>query len=64
MCRGATRSPSKYFSFVVHLDGLKETHDIAVERKGVYDVAMNAIEAFRDAGCGVTPFAARPVKLL
>ena len=32
--------PSPYFAFVVHLDGLRETHDIAVERKGVYDVAI------------------------
>lgn len=42
--------PSRYFAFVVHLDGLRETHDIAVERKGVYDVAMKAITAFREAG--------------
>ena len=42
--------PSPYFSFVVHLDGLRETHDIAVERKGVYDVAIEAIEEFRRAG--------------
>ena len=50
--RKALRSiePSPYFSFVVHLDGLRETHDVAVERKGVYDVAIKAIEAFRDAG--------------
>ena len=42
--------PSPYFSFVVHLDGLRETHDVAVERKGVYDVAVRAIEEFRRAG--------------
>jgi hopanoid biosynthesis associated radical SAM protein HpnH len=42
--------PSTYFAFVVHLDGLRETHDIAVERKGVYDVAIAAIKAFRQAG--------------
>jgi hopanoid biosynthesis associated radical SAM protein HpnH len=42
--------PSPYFAFVVHLDGLRETHDIAVERKGVYDVAIKAIEEFRAAG--------------
>jgi hopanoid biosynthesis associated radical SAM protein HpnH len=42
--------PSPYFSFVVHLDGLKETHDVAVERKGVYDVAIKAIQEFRAAG--------------
>ena len=42
--------PSPYFCFVVHLDGLRETHDIAVERKGVYDVAIRAIREFREAG--------------
>jgi hopanoid biosynthesis associated radical SAM protein HpnH len=42
--------PSPYFSFVVHLDGLKETHDTAVERKGVYEVAVRAISEFRQAG--------------
>jgi len=43
-------NPSPYFSFVVHLDGLRETHDIAVEREGVYDVAIEAIQEFRQAG--------------
>jgi len=42
--------PSRYFAFVVHLDGLRETHDIAVERHGVYDVAIKAITEFREAG--------------
>jgi len=42
--------PSPYFSFVVHLDGLRETHDMAVEREGVYDVAIKAIKDFRQAG--------------
>jgi len=42
--------PSPYFAFVVHLDGLRETHDVAVEREGVYDVAVKAIEQFRNAG--------------
>jgi hopanoid biosynthesis associated radical SAM protein HpnH len=42
--------PSPYFAFVVHLDGLRETHDIAVEREGVYDVALTAIKELRAAG--------------
>lgn len=42
--------PNPRFAFVVHLDGLRETHDIAVERKGVYDVAIKAIREFREAG--------------
>ena len=42
--------PSSKFAWVVHLDGMRETHDIAVERKGVYDIAIRAIEEFRAAG--------------
>ena len=42
--------PSPYFAFVVHIDGLRETHDIAVERTGVFDVAVRAIQEFRKAG--------------
>ncbi|MEE8386094.1 MAG: adenosyl-hopene transferase HpnH [Dehalococcoidia bacterium] len=42
--------PSRYFAFVIHLDGLRETHDTAVERKGVYDVAIKAIQELRAAG--------------
>lgn len=42
--------PSPYFSFVVHLDGLRESHDRSVARKGVFDVAVNAIKMARQAG--------------
>ena len=42
--------PSPYFAFVVHLDGLEKTHDVAVEREGVYKVAVEAIREFRSAG--------------
>ncbi len=42
--------PSPYFAFVVHLDGLRQTHDVAVEREGVYDVAIKAVKEFRKAG--------------
>ncbi len=42
--------PSPYFAFVVHLDGFREVHDTAVERGGVYDVAIAAIREFRKAG--------------
>src|SRR5437879_12501816 len=41
-------TPSKYLSFSVHMDGLREEHDEAVCRDGVYDVAVEAIcEALR-----------------
>lgn len=45
-----TLRPSPYFSFVVHLDGLRESHDRAVGRSGVFDVAINAIKMARHAG--------------
>jgi len=43
-------SPSRYFAFVVHVDGLRETHDRTVARRGVYDVAIGAIEMARREG--------------
>jgi len=42
--------PSRYFAFVVHVDGLRETHDRTVARRGVYDVAIGAIEMARREG--------------
>jgi len=33
-------TPSKYLSFSVHMDGLREEHDEAVCRDGVYDQAV------------------------
>jgi len=38
--------PSRYLSFSVHMDGLREEHDQAVCRDGVYD---KAVEGIRDA---------------
>ncbi len=45
-----TIKPSPYFSFVVHLDGLRETHDRSVGRQGVFNVAIQAIQMAREAG--------------
>jgi hopanoid biosynthesis associated radical SAM protein HpnH len=42
--------PSKRFFFNVHLDGLEETHDKAVERKGVFKAATEGIVAAKKAG--------------
>lgn len=42
--------PSPYFSFMVHLDGLREHHDACVDRKGVFDVAIQAIRAAKAKG--------------
>ncbi len=47
-------TPSKYLTFSVHMDGLKEEHDLAVCREGVYDVAVRAIKAALDRGFRVT----------
>jgi hopanoid biosynthesis associated radical SAM protein HpnH len=46
--------PSKYLSFSVHLDGLREEHDQAVCRDGVFDVAVEAIREALRRGFRVT----------
>jgi hopanoid biosynthesis associated radical SAM protein HpnH len=47
-------SPSHYFSWVVHLDGLRERHDAAVDRAGVFDTAVAAIREAKARGFRVT----------
>jgi hopanoid biosynthesis associated radical SAM protein HpnH len=42
--------PSNRFFFNVHLDGMQKTHDIAVEREGVFDAAIDGIRAAKEAG--------------
>jgi hopanoid biosynthesis associated radical SAM protein HpnH len=42
--------PSAHFSIVVHLDGLKETHDKFACKTGVFDTALDAIKSARNAG--------------
>ena len=42
--------PNDYLTFSVHLDGLEEEHDHAVDQKGVFKRAVKAIEAVRDKG--------------
>jgi hopanoid biosynthesis associated radical SAM protein HpnH len=46
--------PSPYFAWVVHLDGLKERHDEAVDRTGVFDTAVEAIREAKRRGFRVT----------
>jgi len=43
-------TPSKQFFFNIHLDGMEITHDICVERKGVFRQAINGVQAAKDAG--------------
>ncbi len=46
--------PSKYLTFSVHMDGLRDEHDLAVCRDGVFDVAMRAIRSALQKGFRVT----------
>lgn len=46
--------PSKFLTFSVHMDGLREEHDLAVCRDGVYDAAVRAIKAALARGFRVT----------
>ena len=47
-------TPSKYLSFSIHMDGLREEHDEAVCRDGVYDLAVPAIREAVARGFRVT----------
>jgi hopanoid biosynthesis associated radical SAM protein HpnH len=47
-------TPSKYLTFSVHLDGLREHHDFAVCREGTYDIAIEGIKAAVARGFRVT----------
>jgi len=42
--------PSSRLFFNVHLDGLEKTHDLCVERDGVFQQAIEGIKAAKDAG--------------
>jgi hopanoid biosynthesis associated radical SAM protein HpnH len=46
--------PSPYFSWAVHIDGLRERHDTAVDREGVFDTAVEAIREAKSRGFRVT----------
>jgi len=46
--------PSPYFSWAVHIDGLRERHDESVCRDGVFDEAVEAIRAAKARGFRVT----------
>ncbi|MBI4127023.1 MAG: adenosyl-hopene transferase HpnH [Deltaproteobacteria bacterium] len=46
--------PSKYLTFSIHLDGIKEDHDHAVCREGVYDQAVEGIKEAVKRGFRVT----------
>ncbi len=46
--------PSPYFRFSIHLDGLEETHDKSVCRKGVFKLAVEGIKKAKQAGFTVS----------
>lgn len=47
-------TPSPYFEWAVHIDGLGDRHDKSVNRQGVFDTAVEAIKAAKAAGFRVT----------
>jgi hopanoid biosynthesis associated radical SAM protein HpnH len=47
-------TPSRFFSWVIHLDGLEERHDKAVDRDGVFNIAIAAIRDAKARGFRVT----------
>jgi len=46
--------PSPYLSLSIHLDGLEETHDKSVCRKGIFKKAVEGIRAAKKAGFRVS----------
>ena len=46
--------PSKYLTFIVHMDGQREHHDFAVCREGAYDIAVEGIREAVKRGFRVT----------
>ncbi len=46
--------PSKFLSFSIHMDGLREEHDESVCRDGIFDIAVEALREAKDRGFRVT----------
>ncbi|WP_007027684.1 adenosyl-hopene transferase HpnH [Saccharomonospora iraqiensis] len=47
-------APSKYFAFAVHVDGMRERHDAAVDKEGVFDEVVEAVRELKSRGFRVT----------
>jgi hopanoid biosynthesis associated radical SAM protein HpnH len=47
-------TPSPYFSWTIHIDGLRQRHDEAVAREGAFDTAVAAIRDAKARGFRVT----------
>ncbi len=46
----ANFTPSPYFTWVVHIDGLRERHDLVTDRQGTFDQAIAAIKVAQAKG--------------
>ncbi|MEU6779412.1 adenosyl-hopene transferase HpnH [Nonomuraea angiospora] len=46
--------PSRYFAWTVHIDGVRERHDAAVCKEGVFDEAVAAVRECRRRGFRIT----------
>jgi len=46
--------PSPYFSWVIHIDGMKDRHDQSVARPGAFDKAVEAIKLAKSKGFRTT----------
>ncbi|MGW6912363.1 adenosyl-hopene transferase HpnH [Kitasatospora sp. NPDC054939] len=47
-------TPSPYFTFAVHIDGMRERHDESVAKEGTFDEAVAAIKEAKRRGFRVT----------
>jgi hopanoid biosynthesis associated radical SAM protein HpnH len=47
-------TPSRYFAWAVHIDGLRERHDASVCKEGVFDEAVAAVKECQRRGFRVT----------
>ncbi|MFE6055456.1 adenosyl-hopene transferase HpnH [Kitasatospora sp. NPDC056446] len=47
-------TPSPYFTFAVHIDGMRERHDESVAKEGTFDEAIAAIKEAKRRGFRVT----------
>jgi hopanoid biosynthesis associated radical SAM protein HpnH len=43
-------APSPYLSFNIHIDGMRETHDRVVDRKGIFDTCVKMIKLLKEKG--------------
>lgn len=43
-------TPNKNFAWMIHIDGLREVHDEAVDKEGVFDQAIEAVRQAKEAG--------------